>query len=262
MATEVTTEMRGAALIVTFNRPDHGNSLSFDMASQFFNVMKPVATDRGVRAVLLRGAGGNFMSGIDLAGLYGKGVDQGLERATQMLQPYHSAIRELQVMEKPVLAAVDGTVAGPGLSLMLASDLVLASRTAKFNCGFTSYAMTPDGGATFFLARKAGAAKAMELLMLSENFSAQDAKTWNLVNEVIEDEKLHEQALSWVDRLANGPTRAFGGVKRLVLKAFEQDLNAQLALEHTYWGGCSRTFDFREAMKAHFAARDPKYSGA
>jgi 2-(1,2-epoxy-1,2-dihydrophenyl)acetyl-CoA isomerase len=216
-----------------------------------------------VRAVLLRGAGGNFMNGVDLTGLYGKGgVDLGIERANQMMQPYHNVIRELQVMDKPVIAAVEGAVAGPGLSLMLACDLVLAARGTKFNCNFTSNALSPDGGSTFFLARKVGAAKAMELLMLSEDFTAEDAQKWNLVNHVSDDGKLQDDSLGWVDRLANGPTRAFSGVKKLVLKAFENDLNAQLALEHSYWGGSVRSFDFREAMKAHFAKREAKYSGA
>ena len=145
---------------------------------------------------------------------------------------------------------------------MLACDLVLAARSTKFNCKFTSYAMTPDGGASFFLTRKVGAAKANELLMLSETFGAEEAGRWNLINSVVDDDKLQDEALNWIDRLSTGPTRAFGGVKKLVLKAFEQDLNAHLGLEHTYWGASSRTFDFREAVKAYFAKRDTKYSGA
>jgi 2-(1,2-epoxy-1,2-dihydrophenyl)acetyl-CoA isomerase len=178
-----------------------------------------------------------------------------------MMQPYHSAIRELLAMDKPVIAACTGLTAGPGMSLMLACDLVLAAKSAVFNCKFTSYGMTPDGGASFLLARKVGMMKANELLMLSETFGAADAERWNLVNKVVDDAKLKDEALAWIDRLANGPTRAYGGVKRLVAKSLEQDVNTQLSLEHTYWGASARSFDFREAVKAHFAKRPAKFTG-
>lgn len=261
MANEITSEMRGQALIITFNRPEKGNAMNYDLAQQLFLLLKNVTTDRAVRAVLLQGKGGNFMNGLDM-NMYAGDVGDALERTNQLVQPYHSAIRELQAMEKPVLAAVDGRVAGPGMSFMLASDLVLAARSATFNCDFTTYALSPDGGASFFLTRQVGAARANEILMLSETFSSERAEKWGLVNGIIEDDKLHAEALAWVDRLAAGPTRAFGAVKVLVGRAHEQNLNAHLGLEHTYWGACTRTFDFKEAVRAHFAKREAKYSGA
>jgi len=261
MANEILSETRGQSLIVTFNRPDRGNAMNFDLATQLFTTLKNAVTDRGIRAVLLCGQGGNFMDGLDLQ-MYAGDTNLGVERANQLMQPYHSAIRELQAMEKPVLAAVEGSVAGPGMSFMLACDLVLAARSTKFNCRFTSYAMSPDGGASFFLTRKVGAAKANELLMLSETFGAEEAERLNLVNRTVDDGKLQDESLSWLDRLANGPTRAIGGTKVLVGKAFEQNLNTHLSLEHTYWGTCSRSFDFKEAIKAVTAKREPKYSGA
>ncbi|MDP9126828.1 MAG: enoyl-CoA hydratase-related protein [Pseudomonadota bacterium] len=261
MANEIISEIKGQALIVTFNRPDRGNAMNMDLAMLLFNLLKNATTDRGIRAVLLRGQGGHFMTGLDMQ-MYTGDVGLGTERANQLMQPYHSAIRELQAMEKPVLAAVEGAVSGPGMSFMLACDLVLAARSATFNCGFTGYAMSPDGGASFFLPRKVGAARAMELLMLSESFDAAQAEKWSLINGVVDDDRLHAEALSWLDKLVNGPTRAFGAVKSLIGRSFENNLHAQLGLEHTYWGTCSRTFDFREGMKAVVAKRDAKYTGA
>ncbi len=111
MANEVTSEIKGQSLIVTFNRPERGNALNFDLATQLFTILKNATTDRGIRAVLLRGQGGNFMDGIDMA-IYAGDVALGIERANQLIQPYHSAIRELQAMEKPVVAVVDGNVPG------------------------------------------------------------------------------------------------------------------------------------------------------
>ncbi len=261
MSNEISSEMRGAALIVTFNRPEHGNMLSAAMATQLFHLLKPVAADRAIRAVMLRGAGDDFMNGLDL-GIYNGDFTKGIESNVELLLPYHSIIRELYGMDKPVLSVVKGHVAGAGLSFMLASDLVLAARSTKFNAAFTSYAMTPDGGASFFLTRKIGTAKANEILMLSEEFDAIAAEKLHLVNAVVEDAQLEEQAFVWIDRLANGPTKAFGGVKRLVNKAHEHDLSAHLALEHTYLGASSRTFDFRSAIKALFNKQPVKYTGA
>jgi 2-(1,2-epoxy-1,2-dihydrophenyl)acetyl-CoA isomerase len=260
MASEITSEKRGAALILSFNRPARANAFTSEMAAQLFNALKPAATDRTIRAVMLKGAGGTFMDGLDME-LFAGDFTGALERVNEMFQPYHSAIRELLTMEKPVLAAIDGVAAGPGLSFVLASDLVLASRRATFNCKFSSYGLTPDGGCSAMLARKAGMMKANELLMLSENFSAADAARWNLVNAVVDDGKLQDEALAWLDRLAARPTRAYGGIKRLVMKAFEQDINAQISLEHAFWGASARSFDFREAVRAQAAKRPAKFTG-
>ena len=261
MNNEILSERRGPALIVTFSRTETGNRFSIDMANQLFNCLKPLTTDRSIRAVLLRGKGGQFMDGLDMR-IYEGDIEKGVEHANQMILPYHSAIRELLAMEKPVIAAVNGKVSGPGMSLMLASDLVIAGRQTEFNCAVTSYAMGPDGGMSFFLARKAGALKAAELLMLNETFGAEEALRLNLINRIVDDEKLEEEALKLVDQLSAGPTRAFGAVKMLIGKAFEQNISAHLGLEHTYWGAGARSFDFREAIKARKDKRPPKYMGA
>jgi 2-(1,2-epoxy-1,2-dihydrophenyl)acetyl-CoA isomerase len=261
MASEVTTEKRGSALIITFNRPAQGNAMTPDMANQLAAILKPLTTDRGVRAVLLRGEGGNFMNGIEMTAFAGD-VDKGIDKVNMMMQPYHAAIRELQTMDKPILAMLNGRVAGPGMSFMLAADMAIAARSTQFNCDYTTHALSPDGGASFFLTRKVGAARATELLMLSDTFNADSAEKWGLVNAVIDDDKLQEVAMQWLDRLSEGPTRAFSAVKALVGKAYEQNLAAHLALEHTHWAASSRTFDFKEAIRAYFAKRPTKYTGA
>src|SRR5581483_9792362 len=141
---------------------------------------------------------GNFMDGLDMA-LYGGDLSLALERANQFIQPYHAVVRELQVMEKPVLAMATGMTAGPGMSFLLACDLVIAARSAKFNCKFANYAMTPDGACAFMLARRIGVAKANELLMLSDDFTADDAERWGLINKVVDDAKVQGEAFAWLD---------------------------------------------------------------
>lgn len=257
---DVVSEMRGGALILTFNRPEKGNALTPDMASQAALILKNATTDKAVRAVMLRGAGGQFMRGLDMD-IFAGNIEKGVEKANQMMQAYNAAIREMNLMEKPVLAAVGGTVSGPGMSFMLGCDLVIAEKRTIFNCGFSQFGLTPDGGASYHLTRKVGAAKAAEWMMLNEDFGTEQAMEWGLINNVAESDAFDGQALSWADKLANGPTRAFGGIKRLVAKALSQDLNLQMGLEHTYWGASVRSFDFREAVKAHQTGRPVKYSG-
>lgn len=261
MTSEIKSEMHGAVQVVTFVRPQTGNALTLDMATQLFNLLKATTTDRAIRVLLLQGAGGNFMDGLDIQ-FYAGEFASALAHANQLTQPYNSIIRELQLMEKPVIAACRGMTAGPGLSVMLAGDLAIAGRSAKFQGKFATLATTPDGGCAFMLARKVGAAKACEILMLDEAFDAATAERLGLVNKIVDDDKLESEALAWAEKLADGPTRSYGGTKRLVMKAFEQDLNAQLGVEHSIWGGVSRTFDFREAIRAHFAKRPTKFTGA
>lgn len=260
-ANEILTERRGQSLILTFNRPDHANSLTIDMANQMFTVLKNATTDRSVRAVLLCGAGGNFMDGMDMH-FYGKDISTALDHANQLILPYHSAIRELQTMDKPVLSVVHGHVTGAGFSLMMASDLVISSRSAMFNTGFAEFGLTPDGGCSYFLSRKVGLSRAIEIMMLCEEFNSERAERLRIVNKVVDDDKLETEALAWLDKLTEGPTKAYGAIKKLANKAFEQDLSAQLGLEHTYFGQTSRSFDFREAVRAHVAGREKKFTGS
>lgn len=258
---EVLTERRGQALIITFNRPDHANALTMDMAQQLFTILKNATTDHSVRAVMLRGAGGNYMDGLDMS-FYKLNMNDALDKANQLILPYHSAIRELQVMDKPVLSVIDGYVTGTGFSFMLASDLVIASKSARFNTRFVEYALTPDGGVSFFLARKLGVSRAVEIMMLSEEFDAERAERLRIVNKVVDDDaNLQEAALAWLDHLVAGPTKAYGAIKKLANRAFEQDLNAHLGLEHTYFGQSSRSFDFREAVRADNEGREPRFTG-
>jgi 2-(1,2-epoxy-1,2-dihydrophenyl)acetyl-CoA isomerase len=200
------------------------------------------------------------MDGLDMSH-YAQDISRALDAANQLILPYHSSIRELQSMDKPVIAAVNGYVTGTGFSLMLASDLVIASRSARFNTRFAEHALTPDGGASFLLPRKVGMGRAIEILMLCEEFDAERAERLRLVNKVVNDDVFETETDAWLEKLVQGPTKAYGAIKKLACRAFEQDINAHLGLEHTYFGHSSRSFDFREAVRAHMSQREAKYTG-
>ncbi|MDD4616706.1 MAG: enoyl-CoA hydratase-related protein [Alphaproteobacteria bacterium] len=261
MSAEVVFEMRAGILIITFNRPANGNALTTGMAKTLHEKLKGISEDRSVRCVVLRGAGGCFMDGHELSGFKGD-PNAVQDQIFQRIQFFFTSIRELATMEKPVVCAVDGHVSGAGISMMLASDFVVSSKRTMFNTDFTRYATIPDGGATFFLPRKIGVARANELLYLTEDFSAEKAEHWHLVNKVVPDDQLASETLAFAEKLAKGPTRTLGATKRLMLMAFEQDIHAQLALESSTWTAISKTFDFREGMNAYQSKREPKYTGA
>jgi 2-(1,2-epoxy-1,2-dihydrophenyl)acetyl-CoA isomerase len=257
---EVLFEIRNAVLVVTFNRPEKRNAFSSFMAKLVHDKFKLVSEDRSIRAILLRGQGDHFMDGHDMD-VYAGDMTVLHDQIFQKAQFFYTLLREMQVMEKPIIAAVDGRISGAGFSFMLASDLVISSKRAVFNPDFTTYAMVPDGGVTFLLPRKVGAARALELLMLNEDFSATTAEQWGLITRLVENDVLQTEALAWAEKLATGPTRALGATKRLIARSFEQDLNEQLSLEANFANAGIKSFDFREAMKAYVAKREPKYSG-
>jgi 2-(1,2-epoxy-1,2-dihydrophenyl)acetyl-CoA isomerase len=261
MPAEVLFQTRSAILIVTFNRPDKGNALNTSMAKALSEKLKAVSEDRSLRAILLRGAGDTFMDGHDMSGFTG-GTNDVQEQIFQRVQFFFTSIRELLGMEKPVISAIDGRVSGAGFSFMLASDLVIATKRSVFSTGYTKHAMIPDGGATFFLPRKVGIARANELLLLGEELDAEEAEKWRLVNKVVDDDALEAESMALAEKIAKGPTRVLGATKRLINMAFEQDLRTQLSLEATTWNAVAKTFDFREGMSAYTAKREPKYTGA
>ena len=258
---EILSELKDATLAVTFNRPAQRNALNLDICTQLFNLLKTAATNRSIRAIVLQGQGGNFMDGVDMK-MFAGDFTTSLEHYNQLFQPYHSAIRELYMMDKPIIGIAQGQVAGPGLSFLVTCDFVVAAKSAEFNTRFASYGTTPDGGLSYGLTRKAGVSKATELLMLAETFSSADAQRYNLVNRVVEDEVVLQEGHNWAHRLASGPTRAYAGIKRLVSKAFEQEINSQLASEHSQWGAVAKSFDLRDAMRASSANRPPKFTGS
>lgn len=261
MQPEVLFETRGAVLVLTFNRPEFGNRFTGSAAKIIADKIKSISEDRTVRALLLRGSGNDFMLGHEIRPYAGE-INAVQDQVFQKVQFFYNVIRELAQMEKPVVCAVQGMASMAGLNFVAISDYVVAGRGARFAGGYAPYAMVPDGGITYFLPRKVGLARASELLMLDDALSAEQALTWGLVNRVVDDAALDAEAMAVAERLANGPTRILGSTKRLLCKSNEQDLNAQLSLEAAFWNTGSKTFDFREAMKAFLAQKPAKFTGS
>jgi 2-(1,2-epoxy-1,2-dihydrophenyl)acetyl-CoA isomerase len=178
-----------------------------------------------------------------------------------LAEHYIPIVTALMDAPKPVVAAINGTCAGAGLSLALACDIRLAAAEAKFATAFTGIGLSFDSGLSATLARAVGAARASELIMLGEPFSAQDALAWGLVGRVVPAAELAGQAAALAGKLAAGPTLAFAAAKRAIIQSFEMPIAEVLATETRVQQRLGLTRDHRQAVEAFLAKQRPVFTG-
>jgi 2-(1,2-epoxy-1,2-dihydrophenyl)acetyl-CoA isomerase len=164
-------------------------------------------------------------------------------------------------MPKPVLAAVNGPAVGIGCSLALASDLVVARRSAYFLLAFVNIGLVPDGGSSVFVPARAGYARAMEMSLLGEKIPAEQALNWGLINRVVDDAAFEAEVASLVDRLAAGPTRSYAGTKRQINNRVYAGIEDQLNLEATIQQEQAATSDFMEGVASFVERRPAAFTG-
>jgi 2-(1,2-epoxy-1,2-dihydrophenyl)acetyl-CoA isomerase len=252
----VDVETRGAVAIVTLNRPGLSNTLNVQMAMDLLAAAMTCARNPAVRAVVLTGAGDNFCFGGDLRGMISKGQAESYIR--ELTSYLHAAISLFVRMDPPVIAAIRGTVAGGGVGLAAMADLAIAGERAKFNLAYTAVGLTPDCGTSFLLPRAVGVRRTMELMLLNRALSAQEALNWGLVNRVVADAKVLDEALAIAAQLASGPTHAYGKVKRLIaqsLGAFE----SQMVLEAETIAAQAASPEGAEGINAFLEKRRPVF---
>jgi 2-(1,2-epoxy-1,2-dihydrophenyl)acetyl-CoA isomerase len=255
--TTVSVEQRGKVGLVTLNRPDNANVLNLTMGRELLEAAIACGANPDVRAIVLTGAGKNFCFGGDLRGMMSEGgaVDAYLRELTSFL---HQAISHFVRMDAPVIAAVNGTAAGAGVGLVAMADLAICARSAKFSLAYTGVALTPDGGTSFFLPRLIGTKRAMELILTNRPLGADEALSWGLVNQVVDDAACVEDALRLAEKLAAGPVHAFGKAKRLVAGA-SGALEAHLVLESETIAQQAASPEGQEGIKAFLEKRKAQY---
>lgn len=256
-AAVVTTVEAGVARI-TLNRPERLNALDEEMGHALVESLVALERDATVKAVLLAGAGRSFMAGGDLTLFQRAGKDAPIA-ASRLIALFHQAIRSLRRLKPPVIAAVHGSVAGGGLGLAMACDLVIASADARFVPAYTCIGTSPDGGTTWSITRLLGPRRAMEWLLLGDPLGAEAAERLGLVNRVVAPDRLQAEADTLAQRIASGPAHAFASVKRLVHQAAQGPFDLQLEAEREGFFGAAGTADFREGITAFFERRDPRF---
>lgn len=243
------------------NRPGVHNAMNATMASELNEVAQLCANDSSIRAILVTGNGKSFTVGGDLAFLSQAkdGELPGLLRA--MTGPYHEALRTLSRLNVPIVAAVHGAAAGGGLGLMYCADIVVAADNTKIALGFGSLGLSMDGSNSWFLPRIVGMRKAAELFLEERVLNATEALAWGLVTRVVPLAELPEHALACATRLAKGPTRAYGEVRRLYRESLGATLAEQLGAETEALSRTALTADATEAIASFVAKRKPLFHG-
>ncbi len=252
-------EQTGGVAEITFNRPEAANAMDRELMYELMHAAIRCDEDPSIRAVVVTGAGDRFFSaGGDLAAFKGAGGEAGA-LLKEMTTYFHAAVSRLSRMDAPVIAAVNGTAAGAGFSLVTACDLVIASDTARLVSAYTASALTPDGSSTYFLPRIVGLRRATEMMLSNRKLSAQEGMEWGIVNEVVPADQVLTRARRLASELAAGPTLAYGAVKKLLHAG--GSLESQMELEARSIAAMTHTADGAEGMAAFFDRRTPVFEG-
>ncbi len=245
---------------ISFNRPKAMNTFDKVMADELEAITDQVRLDQSIRAVLLNGAGELFMAGGDIRYFYAQ-LEKMPAGVMKIVRTLNASILNLMRMPKPVLASVHGSVAGVGISLMLACDLAIAADNTKFTLAYSGIGVSPDGGAAFNLPRLVGAKKALEWIFLSDIFEAQTALDHGLINWMVTPNKLEEETQKVIHRLAQGPTQTYANAKRLVNESWQNSIETHLENEGKSFEACSVTADFKAGITGFLKKNKPEFVG-
>ena len=253
-------EVADGVATITFNTPRAANAMGPIGAKEFRAVADQVDDDRGVRAVVLTGAGKMFCAGGDLTAFAKAGT--GVRRLMmEMAGDLHMGLSRLARTDAPVIGAINGTAAGAGLSFVMACDLAIAAESAVFTMAYTKAGLSPDGSSTYFMPRKIGDRRTRELMLTNRVLSSAEALQWGVVNQVVADAEVVPRATALAQKLAKGPTRAFGAVKFLLNGTFDQTLESQMELEARTIAEVGASADGQEGIHAFLEKRRPVFKG-
>ena len=247
-----------------FNRPESRNALSMEMRSMLCDALHDVENDPSVRCVVLKGKGEHFLAGGDVKGMSQTLAQSREELRKQFLRRIHDLnpiMYTMRRMPKPVISSVRGAAAGAGMSIALASDLVISSEDAFFTLAHCHIGTTPDGSATYYLPETVGIKRAMEITLLGDRLDAQTAREWGLINFVVSADRLEAETDKLARRMANGPTYVYGKSKALLYRSLESEFESQLQAEAESFADCASRSDFREGVTAFVEKRKPVFTG-
>jgi 2-(1,2-epoxy-1,2-dihydrophenyl)acetyl-CoA isomerase len=245
---------------LTLNRPDKLNSFNETMHLEVREALNQVKAN-GARVLLITGAGRAFCAGQDLSDRQTKPGESSVDLGESIEKYYAPLVRTLRALPLPVVAGVNGVAAGAGVSLALACDLVIATKSASFIQSFAKLGLIPDTGGTFFLPRLVGPARALGMAMLGDRLPAEQAAAWGLIWRCVEDEAFADTVEQLVHTLANAPTKGLAYTKAAINKSAGNSLDQQLDLERDYMRELGYSNDFREGATAFLEKRPPKFTG-
>ncbi|MBI2168662.1 MAG: enoyl-CoA hydratase/isomerase family protein [Actinobacteria bacterium] len=268
---QVTSSLDGGVATITINRPDIGNSLSFDMRDRLIELFEQASADLAVRCVVLTGAGDrHFCTGANLGGSSKSAAparpegapDRAVGDAARIIRRgWQRLIGAILDCEKPVIARVNGTAAGGGAQLVLAADLAVMADDARFIEVFIRRGIIPDAGGAYLLPRSVGLKRAKEIMFFGDDVPAAEAERIGIVNRVVPRSDLDKAVSEWADRFTNLPTKAIGTIKGLLNRSFESSRGEAFEDEAVLQELNNATEDAREGMTSFVERREPDFKG-
>jgi enoyl-CoA hydratase/carnithine racemase len=248
--------------VLTFDRPETLNSLTFDIYGQLERLFLELEEDETVKAIVLTGNGRGFCSGGSVEDIIGPLLETELDGTLTFTRMTGAVVRNMLRLGKPIVAAVNGIAAGAGAVLALASDIRVLAQSAKFAFLFTKVGLTgADMGAAWLLPKVIGTGRAMELLMLGDKVPADECLRIGLANRVVADDQVLTESLALARRLAAGPGLALAMTKKMVWNEWPMDLEAAIEQEAQAQALLLRAHDHREFYNAWMERRDPRFLG-
>jgi enoyl-CoA hydratase/carnithine racemase len=255
-------EVDDGVATLTFNRPEVMNALTFEIYAQLRDLFETLRYDDSVRAIVLTGAGDNFCSGGDVYEIIGELLKRDMKGHLEFTRMTGAVVQHMRLLDKPIIAALNGMTAGAGSVLALASDLRIASEKARFAFLFTKVGLTgADMGAGYLLPRVVGMGRAFELLLLGDIIDATTAERYGLVNRVVPHDELLTTAHTIARRLAQGPTFAISMTKHMINAELSMDLVSAIEAEAQAQALMLMGEDHRRFFEAFQAKEKPKFIG-
>jgi 2-(1,2-epoxy-1,2-dihydrophenyl)acetyl-CoA isomerase len=248
----------GAVAHLRFVRPKQGNAIDPAWVSEFHGAVFAVAENADLRAVLISAQGRAFTVGGDLEHFANRRDDLDVA-LREMVPAFHEALGQLARLPTPVVAAIQGPVAGGGLGIVFCADIVLAAPAARFVCGFSRLGLSGDGGGSWWLPRLVGPRRAAEMMFENRELTAEEAVQAGIATRVVPAGELDAQARAAAQRIAAGPAVAFAQMRRLLRESYGATLDQQLAQEIRAMSACGQTADAREGVTAFLERREPRF---
>jgi 2-(1,2-epoxy-1,2-dihydrophenyl)acetyl-CoA isomerase len=257
--TQIEYETIKDVAIIKLNMPDKLNALSIAMGNELIAALD--IANKNARAIVLSSHGRAFCSGADLSytgsKLQGESRDIGSGLET-VFNPLMLALREVKV---PLITAVKGAAAGIGCSIALMGDIIIAGKTSYFLQAFRNIGLIPDGGSAYLLAHSIGRVRAMKMMLMGKKLHAEQALSYGLVSEVVDDEKIDQIAMEYALEIAQGPTIALGLIRKSAWAALENSFEGQLQFEREKQFEAGQSNDFAEGVSAFLEKRKAQFKG-
>jgi enoyl-CoA hydratase/carnithine racemase len=245
---------------ITLNRPERLNALTFEVYRELTDTFASLRDDNDVRVVVITGSGRAFCSGGDVHDIIGELFERNIEGLLEFTRLTCALVRNMRALPKPIISSLNGTTAGAGACIALASDIRLANEDAKIAFLFVKVGLSgADMGAAFLLPRVVGLSKATELLYTGDFISATEAERIGLYNRVVPADQLAGTTRELAERLATGPAFALAKTKEMLNRELDMNLDAALECEAQAQAICMQHPDYREAYEAFVAKREAKF---